>query len=36
MGAVGNQATYIRQIMRIMKAMRDDITLEGLRAGIDA
>lgn len=36
MGAVGNQATYLRQIMRIMKAMRDDITLEGLRAGIDA
>lgn len=36
MGAVGNQATYIRQIMRIMKAMRDDISLEGLRAGIDA
>lgn len=35
MGAVGSQATYIRQIMRIMKAMRDDITLEGLRAGID-
>lgn len=35
MGAVGNQANYIRQIMRIMKAMRDDITLEGLRAGID-
>lgn len=27
-GAVGNQATYIRQIMRIMKAMRDDITLD--------
>ena len=36
MGAVGNQATYIRQIMRIMKAMRDDITLEGLRVGIEA
>lgn len=36
MGAVGNQATYIRQIMRIMKTMRDHITLEGLRAGIDA
>lgn len=35
MGAVGNQATYIRQLMRIMKAMRDNITLEGLRAGID-
>ena len=36
MGAVGNQATYIRQIMRIMKTMRDDISLEGLRAGIEA
>lgn len=36
MGAVGNQATYIRQIMRIMKGMRDDISLEGLRAGIEA
>jgi len=36
MGAVGNQATYIRQVMRIMKSMRDNITLEGLRAGIDA
>jgi hypothetical protein len=36
MGAVGNQATYIRQIMRIMKTMRDNITLDGLRAGIDA
>ncbi len=35
MGAVGNQATYIRQLMRVMKAMRDNITLEGLRAGID-
>lgn len=36
MGAVGNQATYIRQIMRIMKSLRDDISLEGLRAGINA
>ncbi|KVL38479.1 hypothetical protein WS96_06575 [Burkholderia sp. MSMB1835] len=36
MGAVGNQATYIRQIMRIMKSMRDDISLDGLRVGIDA
>lgn len=36
MGAVGNQATYIRQLMRIMKSMRDDITLEGLSAGIEA
>ncbi|MBV6795384.1 ATP-binding protein, partial [Xanthomonas euvesicatoria] len=36
MGAVGNQATYIRQIMRIMKSMRDDISLGGLRAGVEA
>lgn len=36
MGAVGNQATYIRQIMRIIKSMRDDISLDGLRAGIEA
>lgn len=35
MGAVGNQATYIRQLMRVMRTMRDNITLEGLRAGID-
>jgi len=35
MGAVGNQATYIRQLMRVMKGMRDNITLDGLRAGID-
>ncbi len=35
MGAVGNQATYIRQLMRIMKSMRDHITLDGLRSGID-
>lgn len=36
MGAVGNQATYIRQVMRIMKSMRNDISLEGLRSGIEA
>ena len=36
MGAVGNQATYIRQLIRIMKTMRDNITLQGIRAGIDA
>lgn len=34
MGAVGNQATYIRQVVRIMRTLRDDITLEGLRAAI--
>ena len=36
MGAVGSQATYIRQVMRLMKSMREDITLAGLRSGIDA
>lgn len=35
MGAVGNQATYIRQLNRIMKQMRDDLTLDGLQQGID-
>lgn len=36
MGAVGNQATYIRQLNRIMKQLRDELTLAGLRQGIDA
>ena len=35
MGAVGNQATYIRQFNRVMKQLRDDLTLVGLRHGID-
>jgi DNA phosphorothioation-dependent restriction protein DptH len=35
MGAVGNQATYIRQLNRVMKSLRDDLTLDGLRQGID-
>lgn len=35
MGAVGNQATYIRQLNRIMKQLRDDLTLAGLLQGID-
>jgi DNA phosphorothioation-dependent restriction protein DptH len=35
MGAVGNQATYIRQLNRIMKQLRDGLTLAGLRQGID-
>jgi DNA phosphorothioation-dependent restriction protein DptH len=35
MGAVGNQATYIRQLNRIMKKLRDDLTLEALEQGID-
>ena len=36
MGAVGNQATYIRQLNRLMKSLRDDLTLEGLNRGIEA
>lgn len=35
MGAVGNQSTYIRQLNRIMKELRNDLTLDGLRRGID-
>jgi DNA phosphorothioation-dependent restriction protein DptH len=35
MGAVGNQATYIRQLNRVMKSLRDDLTLEGLTQGIE-
>ncbi len=35
MGAVGNKATYIRQLNRVMKALRNDLTLEGLRRGLD-
>ena len=35
MGAVGNQAIYIRQLNRVMKQLRDDLTLAGLRHGID-
>lgn len=34
MGAVGNQATYIRKLKQIMRSMRDDLTLAGLRAAI--
>lgn len=36
MGAVGNQATYIRQLNRVMKLLRDDLTLKGLNQGIEA
>lgn len=36
MGAVGNQATYIRQLNRVIKSLRDNLTIEGLRSGIDA
>ena len=36
MGAIGNQSTYIRQLNRIMKAHRDELSLETIRQGIDA
>lgn len=35
MGAVGNQATYIRQLNRLMKTLRSGLTIEVLRQGID-
>ncbi|HLU98304.1 MAG TPA: hypothetical protein VKZ89_15815 [Thermobifida alba] len=35
MGAVGNQATYIRQVNRIIKENRKDLTLEAVRRGIE-
>jgi DNA phosphorothioation-dependent restriction protein DptH len=35
MGAVGNQATYIRKLNQIMRSMRDALTLTGLREAID-
>ena len=35
MGAVGSQSMYIRQVSLIMKKLRDELTLAGLRKGID-
>ncbi|MYT21750.1 ATP-binding protein [Streptomyces sp. SID7760] len=35
MGAIGNQSIYIRQLGRIMKAHRNDLTLETIRQGVD-
>lgn len=35
MGAVGNQATYIRKLNQIMRSMRDDLSLAGLRSAIE-
>lgn len=35
MGAVGNQATYIRRISQIMRSMRDGLTLAGIRSAIE-
>lgn len=35
MGAVGSQSLYIRQVGLIMKKLRDELTLAGLRKGIE-
>ncbi|GAA1275991.1 hypothetical protein GCM10009609_43730 [Pseudonocardia aurantiaca] len=36
MGAVGNQATYVRQLNRIMKSHRDDLRLDVIRSAVEA
>jgi DNA helicase HerA-like ATPase len=36
MGAVGNQATYIRKLNQVMRLMRDELTLAGLRDAVAA
>jgi hypothetical protein len=36
MGAIGNQSTYIRQLNRIMRSVRSNLTLAAIREGIDA
>jgi DNA phosphorothioation-dependent restriction protein DptH len=35
MGAVGSQSMYIRQVSLIMKKLRDELTLAGLRKGVE-
>jgi DNA phosphorothioation-dependent restriction protein DptH len=35
MGAVGNQSVYIRQLNRIMRQQRDNLTLDAIRHGVD-
>ncbi len=35
MGAVGSQATYIRQLNQLMRTMRQDLTLQGLRRAVE-
>lgn len=35
MGAIGSQSMYMRQINLIMRGLRDNLTLEALRAGIE-
>lgn len=36
MGAIGSQSMYLRQINLIMRGLRDNLTLDGLRYGIDS
>lgn len=36
MGAIGSQSMYMRQINLIMRGLRDNLTLDSLRAGIDS
>ncbi|MCC5789787.1 MAG: ATP-binding protein [Opitutales bacterium] len=36
MGAIGNQAIYIRQVNRIMRSLRNDLTLSNLKEAIEA
>lgn len=36
MGAIGSQSMYMRQINLIMRGLRDNLTLDGLKQGIDA
>ncbi len=35
MGALGNQSTYVRQLNRIMRAVRSQLTLQTIRDGVD-
>jgi len=35
MGAIGSQSMYMRQINLIMRGLRDNLTLDGLRQGIE-
>jgi hypothetical protein len=35
MGAVGNQALYLRQFNRVMKSLRNDLTLAAIRRGLE-
>jgi DNA phosphorothioation-dependent restriction protein DptH len=35
MGAVGNQATYIRKLNQVMRSLRNELTVAGLRAALE-